>query len=146
MLLRERWAMKAEGPSAAWPPPKTMACTPCSHPRAVRRLAEAAAVLVAESTNEPRIQERPSPTARAWCDFFHQADLPVEPSMRRKSTPGNARRSPQQPSLGPRRRPPRSLSGGLAPSRVSSRSTSGKCTERGREAAPKAGVGPQGPG
>jgi hypothetical protein len=49
---------------------------------------------------------------RAMCGFLHRAEHLFESLLRRKPTLGNPRRHPLQPSLGQRRRPPRSFSGG----------------------------------
>ncbi len=83
-------------------------------------------------------QECPIPPAgRAWCDFLHRAELSIEPSWRRKSTPAiRGERAGNRVSADAVGRRGLFLEG-----RVSFRfqrcCPSGKCAERGRKSRPR---------
>ena len=64
--------------------------------------------------------------------FSPPGSPPTKTRLRRKSTPGNPRRHPQQSSLGRHRRPPRSFSSRAMLFRLLKCNPWGKCAERGR--------------
>ena len=74
---------------------------------------------------------------------FPSGRLPDNGFASGKAVWGNARRARQQSSLGRLRRPPRSFPGGAVLPQVPKMAPLREMTERGREAAPKAGLGIQ---